>query len=325
MNPQTIKIFLGLFLISLPAFGQEIDFNIHSTSLSEYLEKEKEAGSEPFQNGTRHLSFSGEGQPLSFRRKEEVIPDLIVSYKFKKKDSALTEILYEWDVRNFEKKKVNKKSRDFQKALAKKYHSLENRITRQYGQASKLEGDLSDLARAEDEGLQKRTIWNLNDSTEIDLYTVISNQYEKQGAITRSPTHRIRLIIRNTRKDDTDKPKLSKARIDSLDMISRDFLDALRKREDRRVRSYLSEMIVDQVTDRHLDLLVKHTDFTVNWELFYSGVQLRIDGSKLAILQYKNPVDESTPPKEMLKVLFNEENEIIGFQPLKRLKKTQAE
>ncbi len=122
---KNILILFGL-LFALTTTAQEINFNVHKTSLKEYLALEKKLKSEPVPNKAHYISTSGEAQPLKFRRKEEVkiLPDPVVSYFFKKKDSSITYILYEWDVYNYEKKDNNQKSIKFEKALIRKYQTL---------------------------------------------------------------------------------------------------------------------------------------------------------------------------------------------------------
>lgn len=78
-------------------------------------------GSEKNPTTSNHVSFSGEAQPIKCLRKEKVIPDLSAFYFFKKADSTMSYILYEWDVSNFEKQDNNQKPEQFQKNIDSKF------------------------------------------------------------------------------------------------------------------------------------------------------------------------------------------------------------
>ena len=71
---------------------------------------EERLGGERISTTSNHISFRGEAQPIKFLRKEKEIPDLTVYYFFKKADSTMSYILYEWDISNFEKQENNQKS-----------------------------------------------------------------------------------------------------------------------------------------------------------------------------------------------------------------------
>ena len=312
-----MKYLIAFLFISFSAVGQEFNFDIHKMSLPEYVEMEEKLGSQRIPTSSNHVSFSGNAQPIKFLREEKNIPDLTAYYFFKKADSTMSYILYEWDVYNFEKQSNNQKSLEFQKALINKYKSLEDLITSKYGEANTIEGDLSNLQHISDrDGLKKKNIWIPNDSTGIEMYTAISNFHEKTGMVTRNPTHRIRLYIRNTKKEEPVKPKLNLGRLDSLQGVTMSFLGALKRNEIQQSKKYLSPLIIDQVTDEQLTMLSKSMDLDKELELFQSGVQVGLDGRVFTILQYKYKADPLNPSKEMVKLVFDEENKVLGIQPM---------
>jgi len=196
MNKPLRKLFtLGFLLIGITIFGQEYGFDIRNTSLNEYIHMEKELGSERIPTTSNHISFSGNAQPIKFQRTEKVIPNLITYLHFKEKDSTMSKVLYEWDVRHFGEE-GEKQSKTFQKKLIQKFRKLEKQITKLYGKP-KIKGGLSELKNANQKGgLTKNCKWYPDDNTEIEMYTVVSNYYEKKGMVTIKPTHRIRLYIR---------------------------------------------------------------------------------------------------------------------------------
>ena len=76
-------------------------------------------------------------------------------------------------------------------------------------------------------------------------------------------------------------------------------------------------MIFDQVTDEQLKALISGIDFVRELELVYSGIQMAMNGKAFAMLQYKYNDDQNSPPKEMIKVIFDDKNKIVGIQPMK--------
>lgn len=321
MNKTLRKtLILGFLLIGISVYGQEFNFDIHNTTLNEYIEMERNLGSEQIPNIRNHVSTDN-AQPIKFKRKQKIISDLVGYYYFKKKDSTMSYILYEWDesLLSLKANTNDKKSKKYQKALIRKFKELEKMISDIYGEPVS-EGDLSDLRIANDDikgGLKKNVKWFPNDSTEIEMYANVSNYYEKRGMVTTSPTHRIRLYIRNTKKEERVTPELTKERLDSLNAISNEFIASLKDKSFINSKSYLSEMIIDQVTDEQLKTLISGIDFDRELELVYSGIQMAMNGKAFAMLQYKYYDDQNSPPKEMIKVIFDDKNKIVVIQPMK--------
>lgn len=313
---------LGFLIIGITSFAQEFEFDIHNTSLNEYLKMEENLGSEQIPNIRNHVSFSGDAQPIKFRRKEKIISDLVVYYYFKEKDSTMSKVEYEWDesLLTLKANTNDQKSKKYQKALIRKFNELEKMITDIYGNPQS-EGDLSDLKKANEKGgLKKNVKWFPNDSTEIEMYATVSNFYEKRGMVTTAPTHRIRLYVRNTKKEKKVTPELTEQRLDSLNEISKKFIASLKDESLEKSKSYLSEMIIEQVTDEQLKGLISEIDFERELELVYSGIQMSMNGKAFVMLQYKYEDDQDSPPKEMIKVIFDDKNTIVGIQPLKMQK-----
>ncbi len=316
-DTSTIKFTLALLFITTTIFGQEFVLDIHNTTLQECLQLEKNIGSEQLPSTSKYISLSGDAQPIEFQRKESLIPDLISSYFFKENDSTMSYVLYEWDAKNFEDDTNldNKKSEKFQKALIEKYHRLEAMVSKIYGE-SVSEGDLSNFKLAnEREGLQKRDIWNINDSTEIEMYTTISNYYEEREMVTIGTTHNIRLYIKNTKKENT--PQLDYEKANELFALSVEFIQELGSKNLVKSKEYLSPAIIDIVTDEQLNSLIENLHFDRKTELFYSGVQIGLDGTVYTILQLKYTDDTSSPPKELIKIVMDDTDKIIGIQPIK--------
>tara|TARA_B110000114_G_C14996816_1_gene358959 strand:+ start:56 stop:1039 length:984 start_codon:yes stop_codon:yes gene_type:complete len=318
-KPFRNRLTLGFLLIGIVIFGQEFEFDIHNTSLSEYLKMEQDLDSEQIPNIRNHVSFDGNAQPIKFKRKQKIISDLVAYYYFKKKDSTMSHILFEWDesLMTLKSNTNDKKSEKYQKTLIRKYNDLEKTITEIYGK-SKSKGDLSNLKQANEKGgLKKKDKWFPNDSTEIEIYTSVSNYYEKRGMVTTAPTHRIRLYIRNTKKEKKIEPKLSEKKLDTLKLISRQFIRTLGNKDLVKSKEYLSELILKTVTDDQLNTLIDNLDFNRETELNYSGIQAGLDGNIFTTLQFRYKDDLSNPPNELIKIIFDDKDKVVGIQPIK--------
>ena len=321
MNKTLRKTFiLGFLLIGIAVHAQEFNFDIHNTTLNEYLEMERNLGSEQIPNIRNHVSADN-AQPIKFKRKQKGISDLVGYYYFKKKDSTMSRILYEWDesLLTLKANTNDKKSKKYQKALIRKFNELEKMISDIYGEPIS-EGNLSDLRIANDDikgGLKKNVKWYPNDSTEIEMYANVSNYYEKRGMVTTAPTHRIRLYIRNTKKEDKIEPKLSEKRLDTLKIISSDFIQSLSNKDFAKSKSYLSNLIIENVMDEQLNTLIENWNFEKETELIYSEIQIGLDRKIFAMLNFKYKDDISEPAKKLLKIVFDDKDKVVGIQPIK--------
>ncbi|MCT8341248.1 hypothetical protein MG296_14370 [Flavobacteriaceae bacterium TK19130] len=315
------KLLLGILLVSSSVYSQEFNFDIHNTSLLDYIKMEEELGSERLDLNSNHVSYSGDAQPIKYLRKEPNIPDLMAYYFFKRKDSTMSYILYEWDVYNFEKEQNNQKSYKFQKSLVDKYQSLKKTISGEFG-VPESKTQKSNLSREKSESrFEETSNWRVNDSTEIELYVIASNFYQKRGMVTTNPTHRIRLYIRNKDKEQQGPSlKIGEEKLKKFEKIKNDFFNELQSEDYAKAKTYLSDLIIENVTDEQLESLVENIDFNRDIEIIYSGVQMGLDGSAFSLLQYKYVDDSSDPPSEMIKLVFDDKDKIVGIQPMKMQK-----
>ena len=158
--------------------------------------------------------------------------------------------------------------------------------------------------------------WKPNDSTEIEMYATVSNYYEKKGAMTINPVHRIRLYLRNQSKE-KEIPKLDEKKLAELERIKTDFFNALKAKDLPKSKEFLSDLILEKVTDEQINTLIENINFDKQTELIYSGVQMGYDGSMFTLLQYKYSDDNSSPPSEMIKLIFDDKDKVVGIQPIK--------
>jgi hypothetical protein len=309
---------LSILLISNSVFGQKYNFDIHNTSLAEYLKMEERLGSEKIPTTSFHVSFSGEDQPITYLRKEKVIPDLTVYYFFKKVDSTMSYVLYEWNVDNFETKENNQKSKRLQKALIAKYEGLKKNISSEFGEPV-LKKNYSNISRLDSiNTFVESSTWKSKDSVEIELYATVSNYYNNQGAMTINPVHMIRLYVKNkVKKINNENLKLDDKRLAELDKIKINFLNALKSRNLSNSKEFLSDRIIESVTDEQIIKLIENINFEIKTELIYSGLYMGINGSMNTVLHYKYSNDNSSPPTEMIKLTFDEKDKILGIHPIK--------
>jgi hypothetical protein len=296
--------------------SQEISTEIQGKKIGYFISLEKNLKSELFNTGQTYMSLDDSAQPIIYKRKEKEIPDLLVQYSFSKKDSIINEVLYEWDVYNFEKNDNNVKSEKFNKALIEKYKSLLKILVSKYGE-SKVDGNLDNLKEIESSnGLNRKDTWKPNDSLEIVMYTAISNYYKKEGFATTNPTHRIRLYITNIKKE--IKPKLDEKSIAESNKNFESFMQKLKENNFVEAKLFLSNMVIQNVTESQLSDLKKEIDFDNKLISFYTGFQVTMTGKSYMMIQYKYENEKNDVPKSIVKVVFDEENKVLGIQPLKK-------
>ena len=229
---------------------------------------------------------------------------------------SINKVLYEWDEYNFDKNQKNIKSEKFDKALIEKYKNLLKTLQKKYGK-SKVEGSFENLKDIETrEGLNRSDTWETNDGLEIVMYTAISNYYKKDSRITISPTHRIRLYITNIKKE--TKPKLDQESISKSNQNFKKFILKLKENKFDEAKSNMSDIVKQKVTESQLSDLKKDIDFDNKLVSFYTGFQVTLTGKSYLMIQYKYENEQNDVPKSIVKVLFDEENKVLGIQPLKK-------
>jgi hypothetical protein len=297
-------------------YSQEIQTEIQGKKVDYFINVEKKLKSELFDTNQTYMSLDDSAQPIIYKRKEKNIPDLLVQYSFSKKDSLLNEVLYEWDVYNFEKDDNNVKPEKFNKALIEKYKNLLNTLTKKYGKSIN-DGNLDNLKDIEtSKGLSQKNNWKPNDSLEIEMYTSISNYYKKEGFATTNPTHRIRLYIKNIKKK--VEPKLDEKSIFISNQNFESFISKLKENNFTDAKLFLSDIVMQKVNENQLIELRKMVDFNNKLVQYFKGFQMTLTGENYLMLQYKYENEQSEIPKSIIKVIFDENNKILGIQPMKK-------
>lgn len=318
---MNIKVSSFFLLMSQFYFSQNIvQTDIQGKKLKDFVQLENKLGSKIYKTDENYVSPKPVLQPVIFERKEKDIPNLLVFYTPYKKDSTISEILYEWDVYNFDKGDNVKKTLSFNKAMIKKYHELVDEVSKKYGK-SKQKGSLDNISRINsEEGLERNDSWEINNNVKVYSYIALSEYYEKNGMVTTTPTHRIRLSVthENDEKGESE-VALSEERIKLFNNEFLKLIVKLKVSNFNEARSFLSEKIRSSATDDVLKNLIDNTHFEKNIEIFMTGYQIVDDGNQYPMLQYKYVGDASLPPKEIITVLFEEEGKILGIKPIKRI------
>lgn len=317
MKKITITI-LTLLLIWGKGFSQKsfLELDINGKKIDYFRNLEKELGSAKFNSDQTYISSGNVAQPEIYLRKEKNLPDLLVYYTFLKTDSTISEINYEWDVYNFDKKDNNTKPLEFEKKMINKYDSIIVLINSKFGK-SQVEGNLDDLSKINtNEGLKRSDVWKPSDSLKIYSYTTISNYFKKDQFVTVNPTHRIRLYVYNLKKDKPE--KLSDEKIKLLDERFNSFILLLSTDNFQEAKKLFSDKIINTVTTDILKQVKQSIKVNTKLNLYINGMQISQDGNIYPMLQYKYSDDVISPPKEYIMVLFDSDNKIIGLQPMKR-------
>ena len=307
---------IGSFCISIWSYSQTPELDIHKNKLSDFLKIENDLKSERLENNATYVTPNGVAQPILFKRKQTNLPDLIISYFYFQKDSSITHLLYEWHDKTVNGQNPKKTSKEIT-SFIDKYNELYYQIFKTFG-GSKSKGDLNDLSKIETGDFEKTDTWKPNDSTDIELYIILSSRYEKKGNTTINPTYLIRLDIRNRTNVPEIFAKPDEIKIKMLDLVLKTFLKNLQNKDFNKAKLNLSDLIINDVTNDQLETLRQNINFNDELIIFISGVQMGVDGSSYIMLQYKYKSDNSMPPKELINVTFDEKNKIAGLQPTKR-------
>jgi len=304
-------------VISAFAYSQTVELQIHKKKISDFINIEQNLQSEKLENNTNYILPRGIAQPILFKRKQLNLPDLIVSYFYFEKDSSISSILYEWDDKTVNGQNPNKTSTEINN-LINHYTNLFDQVSKTFGK-SKSTGNLKDLSKIETGDFEKTDLWNSNDSTEAELYMILSSKYEKRGNTTTYPAYRIRLEIKNQAGSNEPFGKPDENKIKQLDITFRSFLTDIQNKNYDKAKLNLSDLIVKNVTNKELETLRQNIKFNEDLILFMTGMQIGLDGTSYLKLQYSYKSDKSTPPKELINVTFDDKNKIAGLQPTKRL------
>jgi len=170
------------------------------------------------------------------------------------------------------------------KAFKNKYQVLYTEVFHTYG-GSKGEGSL-DLFTMKD-------TWKPDDSTEIELQM--------------DPSWRIILQVKNIVTP-----------IQADDKVLRAFLSELQNKNFSKAKTYLSARISNTINDQQFEGLRQNIRLDDSLIIYRTETQVATDHSTNGILQYRYKTDQNQPPQELIRVMFDPNNKILGIQPIKK-------
>lgn len=287
----------------------QINLNIKDKKVDFFRLIEKKNNSELFQNNSNYINEPGVGQPIIYKRKQSNLPELLVYYFPYTKDSTISYILYEWQDKE-------KKVRDLMelKSYFSKYNEILNQITAEFGY-SKQEGSLEDVSQIENSYLRRKDRWR-NDTTNIELYITLANKYLVKGNISITPTHTIRLYVKNAQITNVDSA-LSTEKIAILDNFAKLFLSDLIAGKFEELKKYLNLQVVLLVKNEQLTIL-KGAIVDDNWDLVENGTLLANDGKRYLNFIYRRKAELKNEPIVLLSILFDQDGKIIAILPRKK-------
>jgi hypothetical protein len=190
---------IGLFVLFIAGFATysfaQYTFDIKGKTMAYARGFEKAAKSTLVEATSNYASGPDIGQPEVFRRKEKLLPDLLVYYFPNIKDSTINYILYEWDEANFSKNHdaTIQPVASLQPYIAQ-YLGIEKLAESIFGQPE-TSGSVDDLALIET-GRFKRKDNFAKDGVSAEMYIVLSNKQETNGIVSIMPTHRVRMYVK---------------------------------------------------------------------------------------------------------------------------------
>lgn len=302
---------LALVFCSLNLSAQDIFTEIHGKKMKTFIDIEKKQGGELYRKSGDIIIPGGMSEPLTYRRAQKGIPDLLITYTFSKTDSLVNRIEYEWDIINFDENK--KLTLEVHKTFIKKYQSLVDQLSHKHGKSVQ-EGDLNNLAKIELKGgLRRSDEWKPNDSSSVSMYSVFSNYQEENGNVKIIPTNRIRIYVSKIKK--STRPELSDKAIENAKRNYDLFINKLRIGDLEGAKVVLSPQIRSQMTEpvfNQIKAAIKPESF----KIYIQGLQF-VNGTDYLMIQYAY-ISAPEVPNEIVRVLFDKENLIIGIQPLTR-------
>jgi len=323
-----IGLSLIVFTITVSAFGQTLNFNI-GRPFSEFRKLEADLHSKFQENTSTHMLAADMAQPIEYLRvADNFEPKPIVQYFFKKADSTVQEILYEWDKQNFNEKNYQMTDKDVEskerlELFVKKYNELKNDITKKFGN-SKSVGSLEPKSGLSYLEVRREDSWD-NGSISVLMYITFSNQYEVRGSMTLPPAHRIRVYVKTKNDihgDLSDGLKTAFKVDEKQQRIAEKYIELLLNGKHEDSWKYISPEIKSKTTYENYLKAVEpiaklKADFGKEIELALSGPKF-FNGETYYSYAFKFKSDKSSPPSVVLDVTFRlGEETIMGFQPKK--------
>lgn len=301
-------ILISSFFIFFNASAQDIQLNIHGKKMREFIDLEQKLGGELFQGESDIIIPKGMATPLTYKRKETGIPDLVVTYTFSSKDSLIDCINYEWEMSNFEQ--LSKKQLlSLQKAMISKHQLLADHLHQKIGDGRK-NGNLNDLGKMNiKSGLRSNELWKPNDTLMVDLFALFSNYKDEEPPIFARPKNTVSVLVSKTIK-----PVKPVTRAEPLHQAQKNFDEFMLKLgsgDEEGAKGLLSLQIRDKMTSamlKTIKALIKSEPFSL-----YDYDAVLINNVSYLIIDYAYANDNEDPSK-VVRATFDNTGLIIAMQ-----------
>lgn len=302
---------IAILFCSNNLFGQSIQLDLKDISLDQLLEIEHSLNSQRIENTSNYISSKALAQPIIFKRKSEIIPDLEVQYFFYEADSAMHKILYEWDLSNFEKERDNPQDSTFLMAMINQFNSLNRLIDSTFQSSSSTDAtlDLETITNGS-RGMKITNEWSPNQSLEITNHMTLKNKFKKTNSISTFPTvHKIRLYVEKIIPDPNAQlnPKLK----ENLEFISKSFIKDTKENPEESLK-YLSSFIREKTTSKEMNALKSLFDDCKSFKVSSTGTEIGQDYQfPFIILSTKSKSEKKVMN---FKFVFDDKDKIVAIK-----------
>ncbi|MES2827079.1 MAG: hypothetical protein V4687_02950 [Bacteroidota bacterium] len=186
----------GLIITSgIVCCAQNIQTKLSTEKMSDFIKLEKSLKSISYYPDADIILTGDEDQPLNFKRNGRMPGGFFVRYTFRKKDSTITDIQYDYNLG--ELKEVSTKERfDHQNALYQQQDSLSKVFTSLYGESTHI-GDIDPKQIEKTKVIRRQDYWKSADGTKIQMSITLTNEPWVFHGKKIPPTHRLQISISN--------------------------------------------------------------------------------------------------------------------------------
>lgn len=285
--------------------SQGLYTNIIDSHIDDLINYELGIGSKEISKNYNILGFTEESEPLVFERDDSKIVNTLVYGYYKRKDSTITKIMYEWDMSNKpEYYNSNRKAPDSVKYfLNSLFDKIEGEMEELHGTPTTNEDSI-----VENEDYRSSILtWKKNDNNIIELYINISDNFHEKDGIKTTATYRIRLTLYQPVGSRYElNSSILQERMELLDKffkcIARSNIECARELMEVSTRSYFTESEISS-----LSFLLDFNEY----DLIEASVKEYNDGSYYEILSFKV---KSIIPNLLVNLGCNKSGEIITME-----------
>jgi len=302
------SIFISSLFIIINASAQDIQLDIHGKKMHEFIDLELKLGGKLIEGKDDIIIPKAMATPLTYKRNEIGIPDLVVTYTFSSKDSLIDYIKYEWELSNFENT-PKKQLLGLQKAMIKKHQFLADQLHLTIGEGRKT-GNLSDLNKMNSKGgLRSLEFWKPNDTLMVDLFAQFSNYKDEEPPIFARPINTVSVSVSKSAKPVN--PVKGAEAVNKAKKNFGEFMFKLESGNEDGAKGLLSLQIRDKMTSpmlKTIKALIKSEPFDL-----YDYDAVLINNVSYLIIDYAYANDNEDPAK-VVRATFDKEGLIIAMQ-----------